>query len=413
MRQMTFYILTAAHLILFPISAVAQLQSTASETGEEAPPVDDDASGVAPDSVLPDTSNADDTPKVDVGEEKNEEIPPDKKKKKRKKVRVKARIHVRWGLDHEPDKTGDDEVTNEFSIRRARFKLKWEPEPWLMAVLQVGGFHRLGNFRKLLRDAYIHFSPLQYLEVRAGLFKKPFSRLALRSSGKLRVAERGEENELILDDLKYGGRDLGVQISGRLVESVKLDYELGFFNGTNVLDDVNRENGDEKDVVARLTVRPTKWLDIGANSSIKFFSSIEDQEKWAWSAGADAVMKIGGFRFHVEGIAAEDYRATNPLVPAEETRRPLILSGIGILSYRHDFTGNFKLAVEPVFMMEVLEPDIKITEDEVLVYSPGFNSYFGKYLRLMVHGAFRRPFRNSRESFPRSDTLIVQLCFDI
>ena len=340
-----------------------------------------------------------------------------KKKKKRKKVRVKARIHTRWEMEHQPDLSGDDETTNEFIIRRTRFKLEWEPEPWLLAKIQVGGFHRVGssNLQSLLRDAYLHFSPFKYLEIRAGLFKKGFGRLALQSSGKLRVVERGEGNDLILDELRYGGRDIGLQLSGRIVPSVKLDYTLGVFNGTNVTNGDNREFGDEKDIVARLKISPIKYLGVGASGSFKFFSDVENQEKSAWAAGADAVMKLAGFRLHLEGIFAQNHLTTRNSVAEEDLpdKMPLIISGVGILSYCHKFNGTFKLAVEPLFKMEVLDPDSKIVDDEVFTYSPGFNTYLGKYLRLMLHGEFRRPLRNSREAYPKQEKLIIQLCFDI
>lgn len=401
------------------MTAAADVKATpeASEKTADSSALSETPSADAPQSA------SDKEPEGNVDKEKKE-----KKKKKKKKVKVRARIHTRWEMTHKPQpedsasQDADNEYTNEFLIRRARFKLMWEPESWLTAVLQVGGFHRMDGVRRLLRDAYLHFSPLSYLQMRAGFFKKPFSRLALRSSGKLRIVERGEGNELILDDLGYGGRDIGVQFSGRLIPSLKLNYELGFFNGTNITDGDNLENGDEKDIVARMKIRPAKWLDIGVNGSFKFFSKKEKLSPYAWAAGADAVMKLAGVRLHLEGILAADHRVNNVLPNVEETTPPLIVDFVGILSYRADLGGELSVSVEPVFMLEMLDPDSKVADDQMLLFGPGFNAYFGKYFRIMVHGEFRHPFRNtpgqpgredSEDDFSRREKLIIQLCFDI
>jgi hypothetical protein len=422
------------------MSAIAEIADGEQETGDQAASLD--TAGASPEATPKEA-----TPKMETVEEGagpetavdagavdtaggNErqngegEAQTKKKEKKRRKVRVKARIHTRWRLKHDPESSGDAELTNEFLIRRARFKLLWEPEKWLLAVIQVGEFHKMDSPRNLLRDAYLHFSLLQYLEVRCGYFKKPFSRLALRSSGKLRAAERGMGDDLILDKLYYGGRDIGIQLSGRIVPAIKLDYTLGFFNGMGITEG-DWDADDAKDIVARVTVNPLSWLGLGINGSFKFMTIYKipvgelervkvDQRVWA--VGGDAVMKLLGFRLHLEGIVAEMHNADLSFGNRRELGNdeyPLVLSLFGILSYKHRFDTHFKFAVEPVFKMEMLDPDTEIVKDEILMYSPGFNSYFGKYFRLMIHGEFRRPFRNARTLIPRRETLYVQLCFDI
>ena len=410
-------------------SSAAQTSQDMTETAGPATTTAPPASVAAPpgEAVALETATAqeqDNATKAPVDETK-------KKKKKRKKVRVKARIHTRWIMEHHPDESGDSETTNEFNIRRARFKLLWEPEPWLMAKIQVGDFHKTDIFRRLLRDAYIHVSPLRFLEFRVGYFKKPFSRLALRSSGSLRVPERGIGNDLILDSLLYGGRDLGFQLSGRLIQSIELDYALGFFNGTGVTGE-GRERDDQKDIVARLKVTPAKWLGLGVNGSFKFNTVAKtktetnsngkdetvtrNENEMYFAAGADAVMKVAKVRLHLEGIVAQNHASGTVLTTRRELadgEYPLILSLVSILSYKHKFDTAFKFAVEPVFMFEMLEPDLDINEDETFVFSPGFNSYFGKYFRVMIHGEFRRPRRNAKTLYPEKEMLYIQFCVDI
>ena len=67
--------------------------------------------------------------------------------------------------------------------------------------------------------------------------------------------------------------------------------------------------------------------------------------------------------------------------------------------------------------MEVLDPNSVIPDDLVLVYTPGLNAYFGKYVRLMVHGNIQRVSKHTEESFAGNvrsrEELILQFCFDI
>ncbi len=334
------------------------------------------------------------------------------KKKKKKKVEVRTRIHVRWEME---ERAADGELENRFLIRRARLKLIWEPEKWITAKLQVGGFQDLEFGMSLLKDAYIHLSPSRYVEVRVGQFKKPFSRLELRSSGKLRVAERGDGNSFIIEDLLHGGRDIGLQLSGRIVKSIKLDYEAGVFNGTgpNLT-----ELGNAKDVTVRLKTQPVEWFEVGSNGSFKFFDDDAHKardEKFTWAAGVDTVFRFFGVRLHLEGLMARDhlYLANYPLVDPPLTEMPLTLNGLAIISYRHKFDTSWRVAVEPVFKVEYLDPNLDFIDDQILLYTPGFNTYLGKVLRLMLNAEFRRGGRNHLASFRDRETLMLQLCLDI
>ncbi len=342
-----------------------------------------------------------------------------KNQKNKKKIKISARIHALWEMNHE--NIPDDPLTtanefqkmstqNDFRIRRARFKMTWRPERWLSAVLQVGDFQKLDFGISLLRDAYIHVSPLRYLEIRVGQFKKPFSRLALRSSGSLRVLNRGEGNKLLSGELRYGDRDLGVQLSGRIVPSVKLDYEIGVFNGSgpNL-----SERGNSKDMVARLEASPVPWFRVGLSGSFKFFDAKESTVRNAWAAGADAVFKFAGFRVHLEAITGLDHAYSSRQVQVTSFAPP-ILDLLTILSYKHKVAdAKLSVALEPVFKFEMLDPNTKVINDQVMIFSPGFNTYFGKYFRLMLQGEILRSGINGIVRYPDRETLAIQFCFDI
>ena len=391
--------------------AAPDISPTSDASAETAAPAENASDDASPAAIPSEGESAEIETPID--------SPPKPKKKKRKKIRISARVHAAWKMTHEntpdnpataADEFEEQDIENKFTIRQARFKFRWTPEKWLTAALQLAGFQDNDFGISLLRDAYIHVSPFRYLEIRAGLFKKPFSRLQQRSVGKLRVLNRGEMNDLIVEDLRFGERDLGLQLSGRILPSIKLDYEVGVFNGSGP--DIS-ERGNSKDVVARIETSPAKWFSFGTNGSFKFFDESESNEEFAWAAGADAVFKVSGFRAHLEGIAASDYNYENRPNVVTQTQ-PTILGLVGILSYKHKLSsGSFRLALEPVFKVEMLDPNHKVSDDQVLTYDAGFNSYIGKYLRLMIHGEFRRPAKNSAASYPGREILTAQLCFDI
>ena len=179
-------------------------------------------------------------------------------------LEFRARIHGGWEMDHLADPgVGEDEFHNEFFVKRARFKALWYPTNWLTGVIQIDAAEILVLGGSILKDAYIHIYPLKEIQIQFGQFKKPFSGLELRSLGKIRLINRGPGNDLIVEDLGYGDRDLGVQLSGRLIKSVKLEYFLGAFNGSgpNITDP-----GNSKDIVVRLQMKPVKPLALGARS---------------------------------------------------------------------------------------------------------------------------------------------------
>lgn len=404
---------TLSLIALFSFPADAKNVSNTENTEENGDVTDEAQPGTAGNAVLESAAE-------NVDSQKN---PNDgKKKKKKKKLKIGVRIHTVWKMDHEdtPDdpQTDEDEfekqdIENKFSIRRARLKISWRPKKWLTAVLKLGGFQEIDFGISLLQDAYIHVSPFRFLEIRVGQFKKPFSRLELRSSGKLRVYNRGEGNSLIVEDLLYGSRDLGIQFSGRIVPSVKLDYEIGVFNGSGP--DIS-EDGNSKDIAARLKIAPLSWFDFGVNGSFKFFEEDdldEGEDKSAWATSADVTFKVAGFRAYVEGIVALDHEYLGRSTVVTD-KAPHIFNLVGILSYKRAVSsGKFGISLEPVFKVELLDPNAKIEKDHVLVYNPGFNTYIGEYLRLMIHGEFRRSAINSSTRYPDRELLAVQFCFDI
>ncbi len=327
-------------------------------------------------------------------------------------LEFRARIHAGWEMEHLADPgVGENEFHNEFLVKRARFKALWHPTDWLTGVIHIDAAEVLVLGGSILKDAYVHIYPLKELQLRVGQFKKPFSGLELRSLGKLRLINRGPGNDLIIEDLGYGDRDLGVQLSGRLIKSVKLDYFLGAFNGSgpNITDP-----GNSKDIVARLQIKPVKPFTIGANGSVKFFDDTTDnQPPRGWATGLDMRLKPGDFHFYAEGLLGANHLAYrySSVVTADDP--PMFINALGVVSYRHVFPVHWRFALEPAFKFEFLEPDANIVDDEIMVFTPGINTYFGKYFRLMIDVEITRSGRNTDPNYADSEALIVLACLDI
>ncbi len=78
-----------------------------------------------------------------------------------------------------------------------------------------------------LKDYFFDFELSPYLFLRAGQYKKPFSRQFIASSGKIKFVARAITHE------KFGiGRDVGVMLHNGLTRKNGVEYAVGLFNGT-------------------------------------------------------------------------------------------------------------------------------------------------------------------------------------
>ena len=332
--------------------------------------------------------------------------PSEPSKEKEDLFKLGGRVHTRWEMSH----FKGEELTNDFSVQRVYVKAIWNPTASVIGVVQIGIEEDFitSSAASLIKDAYLHVSLFEFFELRAGQFKKPFSGLELQSSASLKVPERGIGNELIERELLYGARDIGAQVSGRIIKSVKLDYAVGIFNGSGQsVEDLDRS----KDIVGRISMRPRKRLRLGASGSFKFFDGTNAEVSHAFAAGLDARWRLSDFVFYAEGQVAEDHLFW--IWNEELPRPPLLLNGLAILSYRYRFPVAGRLRAEPVFKFEILDLNADAGDDLVFTYGPGINIYAGKYIRFMVHGEFRRAQQRSALRYRDRELLMVQLCFDI
>lgn len=134
---------------------------------------------------------------------------------------INGRVQARYSFE------AVDGGTNEssFSIPRARLALKgYAFTPNLSYKFQAD----FGKGFVSLKDFFVDytFCPV-WLRVRAGQWKRPFSRQQITSSGHLELVDRAAT-----DSFFGAGRDIGVAIHNNYEKSPTFEYALGIFNGT-------------------------------------------------------------------------------------------------------------------------------------------------------------------------------------
>jgi hypothetical protein len=350
---------------------------------------------------------------------------------------IGGRLYTRWTLADDPD-----EPLDAFSLSSARIQVEWRPETWVEAVVEVEaeGLADGGGVTDLLRDAYIELAPLRWLEVRAGRFKRPFSQIELLPLRRIPAIGRGAANRWVVDRLAYGGRDVGLQIGGRLWDDARLDYAVGVFNGTPT-SLVDRGLDGFKDFSARLDARPLRWLSAGLSFSLKVLEDADlpalvdpavfpagydeadfrRDHAWmigaTWMTGADLRIRVADLQLLVEASFGENWWFDGQ--PHTAT--------VGLIaSYRIYLPPDGFLVLEPVVRGELAIPRIDHADERLWSASAGVNLCIGPHVRVMVGGEFQRtegrqPDETAAEglwpgewpgSWDDRNRLIVQLAFD-
>lgn len=125
--------------------------------------------------------------------------------------------------DDDGDKNRDEKYN--FSIPRARLKLGGNAFGKNLTYMFQADF---GKGMTMLRDAYVDAALVpKVFQIRAGQFKRPFSRQQITSSGNLELVYRA-----ITDEYFGAGRDIGIAFHNNYDKSPAFEYAVGLFNGT-------------------------------------------------------------------------------------------------------------------------------------------------------------------------------------
>jgi len=212
---------------------------------------------------------------------------------------------------------GDSENPSHFDIRRARidFQGKW---------YQSTSFRVQAEFADTpyIRNAWVDFELADWLHVRAGQMKPPFSSSWWTTDNNVNFLERGAGTPL------YPYFDRGWWLWGDLLDQT-LTWNLSAFNGTGMeLDERRGDIDDHKDVIAKLFYRPLKNHDesvfqglylcaeasMGAQSvptdrfeTRGYGAAVRDNRFWTWETESighgeiDSRMRTGGEIHYIYG----------------------------------------------------------------------------------------------------------------
>ena len=133
---------------------------------------------------------------------------------------IQGRVQTRFA--HEKPDGADAE--DAFEIARARLTLKGHAlSPDIKFKFQTD----FGKGGATLKDFLVDYKLHDKVIVRAGQWKRPFSRQQINSSGNLELVDRA-----ITDKAFGAGRDIGVAVHNNYEKSPEIEWALGVFNGT-------------------------------------------------------------------------------------------------------------------------------------------------------------------------------------
>lgn len=259
-----------------------------------------------------------------------------------------------------------------------------------------------------LRDAWVDVAFADGFALRAGQFKKPFSRLESTSSVLIVPIERGVrirglrsalgaatepvtgrplfgeaggspvlgDGYALLDGLGYLGRDVGLAAHGRLG---RVAYEVGVFNGrgTSV-----RPGQEGLAAAGRLVVRPAPGLPLSIGAGASYRKSRFDD--------TDALRRRGGAAFEVDAewgefrrpgvhVVVEGAVGSNPAVDAT------LVGAQGIVAYFAPLAWRPIEGIEPLVRVGYGDPDTGRRGDQGWLLTPGVNVYLPGKNRLMLN----------------------------
>ncbi|HKU44696.1 MAG TPA: porin [Polyangiales bacterium] len=234
-----------------------------------------------------------------------------------------------------------------------------------------------------VRDAFVNYRVDDALQLRIGRFKRPFSRVELRSRGKLPFRDRGLFNSL-LDDSGYVGRTLAGMVWGKPLPQLR--YFVAGASPAPLGADI-----EGLDLVARVAYDPNQWLSIGVNGLHKWSERSADGEALRVSAvGADAKLDVGALSISLEVDAAQNPDPPPVADESASSRTPWALGVLGYGDYTWQLSKKWTIAV--VGVLEWMDSDTEYEKDERIRAVAGLSWNFKKNaLRIMPQVELTRP----------------------
>jgi hypothetical protein len=304
------------------------------------------------------------------------------------KMKLRARIMTGWEYRAERPaeaQGGDSDSEQQLFLQQARIGLKAELIKRVIANISAelsDGLRPVetsADYEEVpyLRNAYINVRVKKAFQIRAGRFKRPFSRLENTSTGSLPFRGRGLSNELVIEDAQWGDRAIGLMFWGK-IPKLNLTWSGSISNPDWGVDNDMETAGI--DTIGRLSYEPIKWLSVGVNYGHKLLEFEANGSVNVNAFGGDFRLRFGGFRLTAEAFAAQ--------LP-EEVDHPFAFGVVGYTSY--DFELLEDLVLQPTLFGEYADANADNSQTEAIRTIIGINLLLYEDLRILPQVEIIRP----------------------
>lgn len=285
------------------------------------------------------------------------------------------------------DINGNNLDKSNFTFNRARLgvmgEIPYDIEYYM--VVEFSSF-KTPEMAPHLLDAFVSYTRFgQWAKISMGQFKSPFSLEQNTSCSGLYTINRSE----VVNQLAGPQRDLGLLISGGH-DSIKIEYSLGFMNGTgmNVVD-----NNRNKHLVGRVVLHPLAGLQIGGSFNLGKLNPTDPTQRMndIYRFGGEIQYKSGGLLIQSEYIHGIDQLHTPSTLP--------VYGGCGgIVDYvfkpagSHAKSGFWAMAaymtswnIEPVVKFDSYNSDHGTVGKRTNYTTIGLNYYVNDYSRVQIN----------------------------
>ena len=324
--------------------------------------------------------------------------------------RLAARLMTGWELQSErpePTEAAEESTEQQLFLRQARLKVIARMTEKLVVNLSaeladavrsktVGG---VDDEMPYLRNAYMNIRIKRAIQIRAGRFKRPFSRLENRSTGSIPFRGRGLSNDLIVKSAGWGDRSIGLMLWGRVREA-NLTWRAAVSNP-----DWNSDNDLEDpgvDVIGRLVYSPCDALSIGISGGHKLRERVGSNERLNTDAvGGDIRFRFGGLYTSLEAMVAQ--------LPDEEGV-PFAYGILGYANYHLVLSDDWTL--QPTVFGEYADANAEYRQSEAIRAVFGVNLLWKEGLRIMPQVELVRPRGDHNPWWNAKETYYLMLSAD-
>lgn len=360
-----------------------------------------EAAGVKTEATV---SPAPQEPVVDTSEAAKSADTESEEKKKSKledlSFKVGGRVMAGWEIeDRRPADTqeGGSGLDHGFFLQQARAKLgiDYTKRFTLRLSIELADALKSANPDRVayLRNGYGGVRFHDAIRLQFGYFKRPFSRLELRSPGRLPIRGRGLANSRLIEDRNFGDRSVGGMLWGR-IRPARMKWYAGVFSPAT------RAKG--VDAIGRLEADPLRWLSLGGGGGYKRIEDGTGETVNVGSANVDLRTKFKGLYVLADLILAQDYLLAG---------RPWALGVVGYVRYNIDLPK--KLELQPVVSAEWADTNLEVSENDAVRSVAGLNLIWRKRFRIMPQAEFIRPLGVIDNPWNERDRYYVMLSLQI